>query len=300
VQPLVLNAGARLDRDPRFDPVISPRAAASLGIWNGGTARAIYSQAFRAPNFFESSSRSPVIAPAEDLEAETVRSVEASIEQRFGTQRVFFGVFRTWWKNLIKLRLLSFEEALQARDRGLLASVIPGVDYAQHQNVADIENYGFNAGLEGSLLSERLRYGLNFSEAYAREQTPGNRSEVLTASPRLSANARLAYAFGGELPTLALAGYLLPPRVADRGSAGFEPVPVAPTQVDLRATVTGRVPFVKGLSYRLSGDYMFGNRGPHLIGPVLVPTTTNPSAELVPLARFRASFGLEYSFLTQD
>jgi len=43
-----LNAGGRLDNDPRFAPVLSPRLAARIDPWSGGTLKVIYSQAFRA------------------------------------------------------------------------------------------------------------------------------------------------------------------------------------------------------------------------------------------------------------
>src|SRR5262249_43859890 len=51
---LAFNAGARLDLDERFAKQISPRVAASLRPWEGGTIKAIYSEAFRSPSYFES------------------------------------------------------------------------------------------------------------------------------------------------------------------------------------------------------------------------------------------------------
>src|SRR6185503_13171315 len=53
---LSLNAGARLDVDQRFGSRISPRFAASLPVWQGGTLKGIYSEAFRAPSWQESAS----------------------------------------------------------------------------------------------------------------------------------------------------------------------------------------------------------------------------------------------------
>ncbi len=54
-KPLSLNGGARFDFDSRFSPVPSPRLAASVNVWPGGTIKAVYAEAFRAPSFMETS-----------------------------------------------------------------------------------------------------------------------------------------------------------------------------------------------------------------------------------------------------
>ncbi|HTV19687.1 MAG TPA: TonB-dependent receptor [Polyangiaceae bacterium] len=292
---LALNAGVRLDRDPRFSPVLSPRAAANLQLWPGGTLRGIYSQAFRAPDFYQSDYGDSVLARADELRPEKVRSIEGSFEQRFGSHRALFGVFRSRWRDLIELRFLSFEEAEAAAAQGLLPLANPNVTQTQHQNSASIDSYGFNASLEGSFASSRLRYGVLFSEAYSRRDDRDYDSEPLPTAPRFKANAHLSYALGGELPSFGLAGYALSSRLADRGlHRGFQPTPYAPTQLDLRATVTGLAPFLEGLTYRLSVDHVWGNRGPYAIGSLLAATPEHPSADLSPLAPWRFTLGLEY------
>lgn len=297
---LGFNAGARLDRDPRFDAVVSPRAAASLGVWQGGTWRAIYSEAFRAPTFQETELASIIQAEADPLEPERVRSLETSIEQRLGAQRLFFGVFRSWWKNMVELRYLTYEEAIAAVERGQLLVALPNVSHTQYQNAASIDSYGLNAGVDGTLMQDRLRYGLNVTEAFSRRRDRAGGSEALRIAPRVYGNARVAYDLGNDLPTVALAAYSLSSRVADRGlDAGFRPAPNAPTLVDLRATLSGRIPFAPGLSYRASAAYLAGDNGPYVIGPVSVATADQPSAEPVPLQSLRVALGLQYDFWTE-
>jgi hypothetical protein len=294
------NAGARLDRDPRFDAVVSPRAAVSLGVWEGGTWRGIYAEAFRAPTFQETELTSVIQAEADPLEPERVRSLETSIEQRFGTHRLFFGAFRSWWKNMVELRYLTYEEAIAAVERGQLLVALPTVSHTQYQNAASIDSYGLNAGLDGTLMQERLRYGLNVTEAFSRRADRAGNSEALRVAPRVYGNARVAYDLGGDLPTVALAAYSLSSRVADRGlNAGFRPAPNAPTLVDLRATFSGRIAFAPGLSYRASAAYLVGDNGPYVVGPVTVATPDQPSAELVPLQSLRVALGLQYDFWTE-
>src|SRR5439155_1970893 len=71
------NLGARLDLDERFGRRLSPRAAVSLKTWRGATLKAIYSEAFRAPSWQETSTATPYQIIAKDLRPETVRSAEA-------------------------------------------------------------------------------------------------------------------------------------------------------------------------------------------------------------------------------
>ena len=161
-----VNAGARLDYDPRFDPVISPRVAAMTKPWNGGTLKAVYAEAFRAPSFIESETYGPILLPAGNLVPETVRSVEGSLEQRFGSQRVLFGVFRSWWSNLIGAHVLTAQEkaAEVAADR--LALDVSAGAVTQYRNFANDRKLRFQRDVRGergrrpvSLLRQRDRRG---------------------------------------------------------------------------------------------------------------------------------------------
>ena len=119
---------------------------------------------------------------------------------------------------------------------------------------------------------------------------------ALTVAPHFYGNARVAYDFEGGLPTLALAAQFSGRRIADRAfDGGFYPFPVAPPQLQLRATVSGGVTFVKGLSYRMSANYAFTDRGPYVVGVGQESILFVRTAELIPVDRFRVTFGLEYA-----
>jgi len=70
--------------------------------WHGGTVKVIYSEAFRAPTEEEQHLANPLLVLANpDLTPEIVRSVEALVQQRVGSQRVLVGVFRSWWQDVV-------------------------------------------------------------------------------------------------------------------------------------------------------------------------------------------------------
>ncbi len=92
----------------------------------------------------------------------------------------------------------------------------------------------------------------------------------LTVAPSVFGNARLAYELGQDRPTLAVVGRCTGKRLADDAFvAGW--VPYAPPQTELRFTVSGPAPFIRGLSYRGSVDYAFAHASPYVIGPVPQP-----------------------------
>jgi outer membrane receptor for ferrienterochelin and colicins len=208
-----------------------------------------------------------------------------------------FGAFRSWWKNLVELHPLSYAEAQHAAEQGRLPVALPNVGYTQYENASSIDSYGANVSFEGAFVEDRLRYAIHVTEAFSRRNDPVLGSQPLAVAPRFYGNARLSYDLGGPLPTAALSAYTLSLRSADRAiESGFSPPPTAPTQVDLRATLSGSVPLLKGLSYRVSADVLVGEHGPYVIGPLLVSTPEHPTAELTPLPAFRASVGLSYDF----
>jgi outer membrane receptor protein involved in Fe transport len=301
---LNLNAGGRLDYDERFGSRVSPRFAASAPLWQGGTLKGIYSEAFRAPSWQESASAVETQLPAENLQPETVRSVEGAVDQRLGSHRLLFGVFRSWWRDLVELHRLSASEIEQAQKAGWLPLFLSTAP-TQYRNVSSIDNYGFNAGYEGTI--GQFRYGLNGTGAIARRVEPAMADSPLVVAPQAFGNARVAYDFGEKLPTIALAGHYNGTRRSDRAAAFWIP-PYAPPLVELRLTVTGQVPGLKGLTYRASANYAFADKGPYVIGPAQqqVDTTRDPSTgatvvmlrtpQLIPIERFRAGVGLQYDF----
>jgi outer membrane receptor for ferrienterochelin and colicins len=293
-----LNAGARLDYDPRFDPVISPRLAATTKPWRDGTLKAVYAEAFRAPSFIESDAHGPIILPQRNLAPETVQSVEASLEQRFGSQRVLFGVFRSWWKNLIESHQLTSQEKAEAVMRGELDITVSNGAVSQYRNVSTIENYGFNGTYEGTAAGGKVRYGANVTGSVARRKSEDANERQMPLVPRMFGNLRASYDFQGDWPAFALATHFMGARIADRAwDGGFTYFPVAPPQASLRGTITGPVPGVKGLSYRFTANYIFGEQAPYVVGfsqGSNVFSTETP--ELLPVDKFRTSVGLQYDF----
>jgi outer membrane receptor protein involved in Fe transport len=301
---LDVNLGARLDADERFDPIVSPRAAVALSPSPGTTFKAIYSQAFRAPTWSETHATNRRQIPADDIEPEIVRSVEGSVEQRFEAQRVFFGVFRSWWDNLVETHLLSSPEVAAAQARGELPITTGDSAVIQYQNLSELENYGYNAGWNGSVAEGRLSYGLNATAAFTRRRTANERLP-LTVAPQLFGNVRAAYAFGAGLPTLGVAARYIGERPADRAfDSGFSPSPYAPDAVELRATLSGPVPLLRGLHYRLAVNYLSASEGPYVVGAKQrardLTGETVLSPYLNPADSFSVFYGLQYDFFTSS
>lgn len=294
---LRLSGGARLDHDSRFPVVLTPRLAASWTAWRGGTLKAAYAEAFRAPSWDETSVATDRRIAADALAAEKVQSVEASAQQQFGPHRLLLGAFYTDWSNLVELRTLSDAETIQAiRDGKTTVPFTPGVQLTQYRNVASIHNYGVNAGIDGALGYSRFRYGLTLTGAVA-DRHLASTVERLVVAPQWFGNARLAYTPEGKLPTVALAAQFIGSRAADHANDGnFVPTPSAPAQAQLRLCLSGAVPGIKGLTYRLLANYALPDRGPYVIGPVTTALPTQPTAQLNPVDRFRTTAAFQYDF----
>jgi outer membrane receptor protein involved in Fe transport len=292
---LDLNLGARWDYDERVGSALSPRSAVGITPWEGGRIKLIYSEAFRAPSAYELgySDYTTQVAP-ESLSAETVRSVEGSIEQRFGAQRILFGVFRSWWADMVSYVNLDDAALAQAQAAGVLD---PNITEAYvYTNVARIDNYGLNAAFEGAFFRGRLRYGLNLTSAFTREDLgDGSPPKLLAVGPSLFGNARLSYDVGGAWPTLALAMQYQRRRLADMAyEGGFSTTPTAPPHLEFKLTASGDVGLVPGLTYRLSGSYAGSRVSPYVIGTTLYATDETTPYELAPLKRMQVFLGLEY------
>jgi outer membrane receptor for ferrienterochelin and colicins len=298
-QWLGINAGARLDLDQRFGSAFSPRIVVTARSWAGGSLKAIYSQAFRAPTLYELRYEDPIYGDlaSPNLRPETVRSVEGAIEQRLGTHRFLVGAFRTWWHDLILSSEITPDELAAAIARGELP---PGSDAAQrYQNAGGtIDNLGVNAGWESSFLERRLHFGMTLTAATARRRSADGSTQPLTVAPQIFGNARLVYEFGGYLPTLAIVGQMQGKRYADRAfDSGYSPSPSTPTQTRLRGTISGGIPGTRRLTYRLISEVVFPAHEPYVIGPRRTAAPDQPTAELAPLQEFRLSVGLRYEFI---
>lgn len=294
---LDLNLGLRLDHDTRFGQALSPRTAAGVTPWQGGRLKVIYAEAFRGPSAYELTYHDPgsQIA-AGDLEAERVRSLEGSVEQRFGKHRLLFGVFRSWWSELVGSIRLSDEETAAAVARGeLTAGVEEGY---RRENVSRITNHGLNAAYEGAALDGRLRFGLNLTAAHTLVNAgDGSAPRPISVAPQTFGNARVAYELAPSLPTfgaaLRFADRRLPERLYD---GGFTRVPSAPPLAAVRLAITGPFVPVPGLSYRAGGEYSFAAKEPYVIGAHLYAKDETTPAELAPTRRMHVFMGLEYAF----
>jgi outer membrane receptor protein involved in Fe transport len=290
---LDLNAGARLDADSRYSAVVSPRAAMSVRPWENATIKADYSQAFRAPTWSETSLANYEIAPS-SIAPETVRSVEASVEQRFGTHRVLIGVFRTWWDDLIEAGPLSNAVLTADQMQNLLPKAVGNLE--QFRNLASVDNYGWNGSWDGAL--GHVHYGASATGAFTR-QFASNVGSPLVVAPQIFGNARLSYVFENGLPSPALVLAFTGPRPADRLSPEGQVLPEAPALADLRFTLSGKVPGLKGLSYRASAEYVTASHGPYTAGPnlgVFDYVAPLPTPGFAPIDQFRAFIGLRYDF----
>jgi outer membrane receptor for ferrienterochelin and colicins len=280
VSRLHLNAGVRLDSDPRGGEHVSPRAAFAVEPWKNGVFKGIYAEAFRPPSFYEGA-----FHPGDDtidftdLRPETVRSLEASVEQRFGAQRLLFGVYRTWWDDMISLTLVD-----------------PSTFALAYRNASTINNFGFNTLFEGS--KGQWAYGASLTSGYAR-RTSADGSVKLPVAPNLFGNARVSYDVPGAWPTLALATSFVNSRLADRANDGNFPVtPVAPFTLTLRPTISGDVPGIEGLNYRVAVNYVTATHSPYVAGPVQQqdPSVPNrPPATLAPVNRLSGFATLTYN-----
>ena len=294
---LDVNLGLRLDHDTRFGQKLSPRSALGVTPWPGGRLKLVYSGAFRAPSAYELSYREPnsQVAPT-GLGPESERSVEASIEQRFGKHRLLFGLFRSWWGGLVGASLLTQPELDAAIASAELA---PGVIYAyRRSNLAHIDNFGMNASYEGAALNARLHFGINFAAAITRvDPGEGTGFRVLQVAPQSFGNARASYQLPGAWPALSLALRFMDRRLANRfHDGGFSPPPSVPELWALRGAVTGRLPAIPGLNYRVGAEYSFTKVEPYVIGAAQYATASVTSAELAPTRRAQAFVGLEYAF----
>jgi outer membrane receptor for ferrienterochelin and colicins len=291
-----LNLGARLDADQRFGTHLSPRLAVAVRPWAGGTLKVIYSEAFRGPTLYEAAYVDPssqIAAP--QLGPEVVRSIEGVMTQRWGTDHILLGAFRSWWQDLVVLSQLTPAEIAAAVGSGQLTAGTTSA--VQYRNVSEINNLGANLAYDGTRLDGRLRFAANLTVAQARRGEPDGTRVDLTVTPKVFGNARASYALPGSLPTIGLAMLFFGPRLADRANDGmFSPTPSAPPQVEMRLTLSGDVPALAGLSYRVSADLALADRNPYVVGPLQAGTVDHPAAELSPVDRFRVAIGLAYHF----
>jgi outer membrane receptor protein involved in Fe transport len=294
--PIKVSGGARIDSERRFDPVVTPRVAVSWNAWAGGTLKGSYSQAFRAPSWDETDNATSRRIKAVDLQPEKVKSVDVNLEHHIGPHRMIVGAFYSHWDNLVELTPLTDAEAIAAiRNGDTTVPFTPGIQLTQYRNTSKVTNYGLNTGFEGSLHSGFFLYGFTLTGALAEKRTGGG-THRLPVAPQLFGNARVAFVLGGDLPTVALASQFMGPRPADLSNGQFQPDPFARTQLQLRLTLSGDVPHLSGLSYRVSANYAVAQRGAYVVGPVTSALASQLTPQLNPIDQFRTTLGLQYAF----
>jgi len=329
------NAGVRLDRDSRFDMVLVKRISGNWEPWKNGLLKLGYAEAFRAPSWDESNDSAagriaanvvttqngmeavagrPDLNFGKPLKPETVKSVEAAVQQKQGTHRIMLGGFYSQWSNLVQLRQLSLAETNEAARNSLTAPAATGVMMSQYQNANTIDNYGLNLGIDGSFGFETIQYGVTATLAQAKVK---NSADPTTAAgiaeirrngniaPSMFGNVRLAYVPGGNFPTIALGTHVMgkrPPTQFIYNADGTTTEPYAPAQVEGRLSISGPVPKLKHLNYRLSANFALADQGPYAIGPLIVvgSSATAPFAQtppvLIPVERLHLSVGLQMDF----
>jgi iron complex outermembrane receptor protein len=99
---LILNAGLRYDNFSSFGETVNPRAALIATPWSHTTVKAIYGQAYRAPNAYELYYEAPRYASNPRLHAETIQTYELALEQTLTTNVLLTAsVFRNELEELI-------------------------------------------------------------------------------------------------------------------------------------------------------------------------------------------------------
>lgn len=289
---LDLNLGARLDGDERGGGHLSPRAAALVSVWDGGTVKGIFSEAFRAPSAYEltyedgfGQIRNPFLRP------EVVRTVELGFEQWLGSHRFSFQLFRSYFSDLVLLPTLDEEQTEEAIAQGLVTRTDD--ELFQYRNASSLENWGHTTGYRGLFLDRKLELGGSVTVAQSTVFEEGAPPQGVTITPHWFGNARASYSFGEKLPTLGLVLYFRGHTLADRFfDGGFTRPPVAPGSIDLRSTLSGPVPGIPVIAYRLSVHYGTSGEGPYTIGPVQYAGTPDDRAALIPQRRLDAFAGL--------
>lgn len=284
---LSISGGARVDAvidtdgvSPSPPPALAPRIAVATHPWEDATLKAVYAEAFRMPSAYEEDGRGLHLTERGNLRPERTAAKEIIFEQRLGAQRLTLGVFDVKYTDGIVLTV----------DKAALAA---GRESYVYVNESSITTRGFTFAYDGSFLAGRVRLGGSFTGSVAREEET-NLEEV---APQVFGNARASYDLGGRLPTLGLATTFSGKSATDHANdGGFAAMPFAPAQLAARATVTGRVPLVDRLSYRVIVSRALHGRTPYGIGPVRHAQAGITSPTLAPAAQWEATFGLSYTF----
>lgn len=213
IQGLTLHAGARVDRLDTIDAKLSPRVAGVLTPVAGTTLKVLFSESFRAPNFYELHYTDEVTFRGNlDLQPETLRHYELLVEQELleGAGLLTLSIFKDHYTQLIE----------ETQTEGDLGHFING---------AGATITGLEAELNGTLPWGGVRGTVAYSFAAARLDATGRRPANAPAHVLL---ARAQIPLFDERAHLGIAGRYLGERTGLPGN------PAAPAAVLFDASLT--------------------------------------------------------------
>jgi hypothetical protein len=203
-----------------------------------------------------------------------------------GTQRFSYGVFRTWWSELVQTRYYEDYPGSPPADAQVVRDAIARgeLNFFQHsvlryENIASTDNYGATAGVDGRTAFGRWQYGANVTATQALSA-----AGPIAGAPRLIGNAHLSHDLQNGLPTIGLASSLSGRRGGRYGEDAY------PTEMHLRLTLSG--PIAGGLSYRIMGDYAFNPQS--TAGSPTAPEKATRFYELLPSDRLTVMASLQF------
>jgi iron complex outermembrane receptor protein len=174
---LLLNVGARYDYFASFGDTVNPRSALVYNPTPSATIKALYGQAFRAPNAYEMYYEAPGYTATPRLKPEVIHSYELDYDQALGAS----------------LRLTSALFYYKVDD--LISFGLDSKGNSTFGNIAAATSQGAEIGLD-SILAAGWRARLSYTYADARDAATGMR---LTDSPESVAKFSLTMPVGQRL-----------------------------------------------------------------------------------------------------
>jgi iron complex outermembrane receptor protein len=159
---LALNAGFRYDYNSVIEASADPRAALIYRPWRHTAFKALYGEAFRAPNAYERYYSFPPNLPNPVLRSEKIRTAEFAWEQ---------GIRNHLW-----LSTSAFYNWID----GLISEQLVGNDSFIFRNLQDAKSTGFESEVKWQLF-----HGLEGTASYSFQETKDRATgEFLSNSPR--------------------------------------------------------------------------------------------------------------------
>lgn len=236
-----LTGGIRLDDDEQYGTHWTPRIYA---VWNATPAVTVkggYSQGFRAPNLRQTlpdwgqTSRGGTIYGNPDLEAETSRTIEASVLLDMGAFEASFTAYDTRFKDKIT-RVTCLEAGAWCVDEPLSTIGRPPTTYV---NVDEAKIRGLEATIDLPL-TNTLRLSATGTLTDSEQLTGANAGAALNDTPRQQASASLNWK-----PDARLSGYV---RAIFRGEEAITEAQISGSNVVAPSYTT----FDIGGSFRVS------------------------------------------------